>query len=82
MIIVRMLYSPRLLQVLRRRRFWQRWGTVALLALAVMVPDATAQLLQGRGGQQNREIVAQFDTDKDGRLNTAERNWAPTSWCP
>jgi CotH protein len=54
--------------------------TVALLALTVMVSDATAQaqiLVQGGRvvgpGQQNREIVAQFDADKDGRLNTEER---------
>ena len=54
--------------------------TVALLvALAVMVPVATAQfpaLAGGRGGQQDRPVVAQFDADKDGRLNTAERDAA------
>ena len=45
-----------------------------------MVPDATAQL-QGRGGpgQQERPVVAQFDADKDGRLNTAERKAARQS---
>jgi hypothetical protein len=51
---------------------------VAVLAgLTVLVPDATAQLqLQGRGPGQDRQIVAQFDADKDGRLNAAERGAA------
>jgi hypothetical protein len=53
-----------------------------LIALTAMVSDATAQpqfqvLVQaGRGagpGQQNRQLVAQFDADKDGRLNSEER---------
>src|SRR6186713_3539012 len=30
----------------------------------------------GPGGTQDRPIVAQFDVDKDGRLNTAERKTA------
>ena len=58
----------------------RRQVTVAFLALTVTVPDATAQL-QGRGGpgQQERQFVSQFDADKDGRLNTAERNAARQS---
>jgi hypothetical protein len=40
-IIVPMLYSARLLKVLRRRTLWQRVA-VAFLALIVMVPNATA----------------------------------------
>ena len=44
-----------------------------LVALILMVAGATAQLLvQG----QNRLVVAQFDADKDGRLNAAERQAA------
>ena len=46
-----------------------------------MVPGATAQgqfqvFVQGPGGgpgQQNRQVVSQFDADKDGRLNAEER---------
>ena len=44
-----------------------------------MVPVAAAQfpaLVAGPGGQQDRPVVAQFDADKDGRLNTAERDAA------
>jgi hypothetical protein len=36
---------------------------------------AIAQL-PGRGSGQNREVVAAFDTDKDGRLNATERQAA------
>jgi hypothetical protein len=75
-------YSARSLQAPRRRSLWQRRGTVAFLALTVIVPDATAQRLQVRGGQQEQQVVAQFDTDKDGRLNTAERNAARQSMGP
>ena len=49
------------------------------VALTVMVPDATAQFqarVGGPGGQQDRPIVAQFDADKDGRLNAEEREAA------
>ena len=69
-------------QVLRRRRFWQRW-VVAFVGLTVMVPPPTARA-QGRGGpgQQDRQVVSQFDADKDGRLNTAERNAARGSLGP
>jgi CotH protein len=49
-----------------------------LVAMSAMVSTARAQLQIGRagGGQQDRQIVAQFDADKDGRLNTAEREAA------
>ena len=63
-----MLYSARSLHV----------AVALLVVLTVMVPDATAQF-QGRGGgpgQQERQIVSEFDADKDGRLNTAERDAA------
>ena len=54
--------------------------TAALLtALTVMVPVATAQFPArggGPGGQQDRPVVAQFDADKDGRLNSTERDAA------
>lgn len=52
----------------------------ALLALAVMVPDATAQIvIRGGGPAQERQVVAAFDADKDGRLNAAEREAARQS---
>ena len=54
-------------------------GRTALLvgALMVVAADAAAQFQQGgRGGNQDRAVVAQFDADKDGRLNTAERQAA------
>src|SRR6185503_16572596 len=49
-----------------------------LTALTAIATNATPQILVQGGrvvapGQQNREIVAQFDADKDGRLNPAER---------
>jgi hypothetical protein len=64
--------------------------TVALLvALGVMFPGATAQaqvLVQGgrivSPGQQNRQVVSEFDADKDGRLNAAEREAARQSLGP
>jgi hypothetical protein len=57
-------------------------GTVVLLGSLAWVPtDAAAQPGAGRGGpgNQERQIVAQFDADKDGRLNTAEREAARRS---
>ena len=50
--------------------------TVGLLAsLTATVPDAAAQF-GGRGGGQERQVVSQFDADKDGRLDAAEREAA------
>ena len=58
------------------RRFLQIIGA-CLVGLSVMVATATAQLRGGASGQgQNRPIVAEFDVDKDGRLNAAEREAA------
>ena len=56
-------------------------GRSALLAatLVLMAAEATAQFQgggRGGGGSQDQAVVAQFDTDKDGRLNTAERQAA------
>ena len=39
-------------------------------------PAVTAQFAGGGGGNQERPIVAAFDADKNGRLNTAERQAA------
>jgi hypothetical protein len=59
------------------------FGLVVSLGLAV--PDASAQPGPGDGrgggrgggtGTQERALVSQFDTDKDGRLNAAERTAA------
>ena len=52
--------------------------TLALLAMTVMVPEATAQFqVRGGGpGQQELAVVAKFDADGDGRLNAAERDAA------
>src|SRR5262245_12127928 len=52
-------------------------GSVALLAAALflMVSGVAAQLPQARVSQ-NQAVVAQFDVDKDGRLNAAERQAA------
>ena len=53
--------------------------TLALLvALTVMVSTASAQFpgRAGGAGQQNRPVVSEFDADKDGRLNAAEREAA------
>ena len=36
----------------------------------------TAQFPGGGGGSQERPVVGAFDADKDGRLNTAERQAA------
>jgi hypothetical protein len=57
-------------------RSLQTFGAL-LAALTLTVADAAAQF-PGRagGGGQERPIVAQFDADKDGRLNTAEREAA------
>jgi hypothetical protein len=50
---------------------------VLLVGLAVMVPEASAQLrVFGGPGQQNRQIVSEFDADKDGRLDATEREAA------
>jgi hypothetical protein len=50
---------------------------IALLGvLTVTVPAATAQFIRVVGppaGQQNRPLVAEYDADKDGRLNAEER---------
>lgn len=47
------------------------------VALFLVVPDAAAQFPQGgRGGSQNLAVVADFDGDKDGRLNADERQAA------
>jgi hypothetical protein len=62
-------------------------GSFVLLAsLSLSTPDASAQLGpgvgggrgggRGGGGGSERLLVPQFDTDKDGRLNTAERQAA------
>jgi hypothetical protein len=56
-------------------------------ALTALVSDATAQVLVQGGrvvgpGQQNREVVASFDADKDGRLNAEERAAARESLSP
>ena len=50
----------------------------ALLALIVVVPEATAQVPFGGAGpgQPERQVVATFDADQDGRLNAAEREAA------
>jgi hypothetical protein len=54
-----------------------RVTAVLLVGLAVMVPEASAQLrVIGGPGQQNRQIVSEFDADKDGRLNATEREAA------
>jgi CotH protein len=56
--------------------------------LTVIVSDAAAQvqirLQAGPGGApgQNRQVVSQFDADKDGRLNAAEREAARQSLGP
>ena len=56
-------------------------GRSALLAatLVLVAAEATAQFPgggRGGGGSQDRAVVAEFDADKDGRLNTAERQAA------
>jgi hypothetical protein len=46
-------------------------------ALMLVAPDVSGQVPGGgRGGAQERPVVAEFDADKDGRLNTAEREAA------
>jgi len=53
-----------------------------LVALTVTVADGTAQpqvRRTGGPGTQNRPVVAEFDADKDGRLNAAEREAARQS---
>ena len=42
-------------------------------------PVVMAQFPGGGGGGQERQVVAAFDTDKDGRLNAAERQAARQS---
>jgi hypothetical protein len=72
-----MLHSARSLQGLLRPSLRRRRVAVVLLvALTVMVQGARAQLPARAGGQQERPVVAQFDADKDGRLNAAERDAA------
>jgi hypothetical protein len=58
-------------------------GTAVLVVFSVSVAaDVAAQPGPGRGGRgggpgnQERQIVDQFDADKDGRLNAAERQAA------
>src|SRR5215510_14875212 len=52
--------------------------SVALLAatLFLTMSSARAQVPQGARVSQNQAVVAQFDVDNDGRLNTAERQAA------
>ena len=46
-------------------------------ALTAWAADAAAQVPGGgRGGNRDRAVVAAFDADKDGRLNTTERQLA------
>lgn len=53
---------------------------VVLLAVSVTVPTARAQIqVFNAGPGQERQVVSQFDADKDGRLNTAEREAARQS---
>jgi hypothetical protein len=52
-------------------------STAAIVSLAS--PLAFAQFGGGGGGSQERPVVAQFDTNKDGRLDTAERK-AAQAW--
>ena len=70
-----MLYAARFRRIL-----------IALFAaLIVMVPVARAQFIRvvpPPPGQQNRALVADFDTDKDGHLNAAERAKARESMGP
>ena len=42
----------------------------------MVAADASAQIMRLAPGQQERQVVSQFDADKDGRLNTAEREAA------
>jgi hypothetical protein len=62
-------------------------SSILLGSLSLTTPDASAQFGPGGGGGRGggrgggfgggeRVIVPQFDTDKDGRLNTAERQAA------
>ena len=51
-------------------------GAALVVGLTMMAADAAAQLIRLAPGQQERQVVSQFDTDKDGRLNTAEREAA------
>jgi hypothetical protein len=56
-------------------------GLAAVLAAATQAGSAQGPPMPGRGpggpgGAADREIVAQFDRDADGRLNTAERREA------
>ena len=62
---------------------YQYVGTACLIALfSCVTADVSAQPGPGRGGRaggpgnQERQVVAQFDADKDGRLNAAERQAA------
>ena len=60
-------------------RFLHFIGPLSML-LALPATPATAQVqINGRiagPGQQNQQVVSRFDTDKDGRLNTEERDAA------
>src|SRR5688572_24079335 len=51
-------------------------GAALVVGLTMMAADVAAQLIRLAPGQQERQVVSQFDTDKDGRLNTAEREAA------
>src|SRR5688572_23150728 len=65
------------LRLPRRSLLRRRVGIALLAALTVTVAEAAAQFQIRVGpGQQERQVVSQFDTDKDGRLNTAEREAA------
>ena len=58
----------------RGSRRWKPIAAIVFVTLTALVPDAAAQ--RGAGPGQERQVVAGFDTDKDGRLNTAEREAA------
>ena len=52
---------------------------LALLAVTGLVPNVSAQIQVFAGPGQERQVVSQFDADKDGRLNAAEREAARQS---
>jgi hypothetical protein len=74
------LYNSRMARLIRSSAV-----LAGLMALAVWSSDAPARLVAnaqggppppGANGTQDRPVVAQFDADKDGRLNAAERQEA------